>query len=44
VGLAIFGAIVSIIWFPVAFLLGKRYESARSGSGAAEPRGASEAH
>jgi AAA family ATP:ADP antiporter len=44
VGLAIFGAIVSIIWVPVAFLLGKRYESARSGSGAAEPRGASEAH
>jgi ATP:ADP antiporter, AAA family len=30
-GLAIFGAIVSVIWFPVAFLLGKRYESARSG-------------
>jgi ATP:ADP antiporter, AAA family len=28
-GLAIFGAIVSVIWFPVAFLLGKRYESAR---------------
>ncbi|MGA3157189.1 MAG: Npt1/Npt2 family nucleotide transporter [Steroidobacteraceae bacterium] len=30
-GLAIFGAIVSVIWFPVAFLLGKRYESLRSG-------------
>jgi AAA family ATP:ADP antiporter len=28
-GLAVFGAIVSIIWFPVAYLLGKRYESAR---------------
>ncbi len=28
-GLAIFGAIVSVIWFPVAFLLGRRYESAR---------------
>jgi hypothetical protein len=22
---------VSVIWFPVAFLLGKRYESLRSG-------------
>ena len=31
-GLAIFGAIVSIIWFPIAFLLGKRYESARGAS------------
>jgi AAA family ATP:ADP antiporter len=31
-GLAIFGAIVSAIWFPVAFLLGKRYESARGSS------------
>ncbi len=28
-GLAIFGAIVSAIWFPIAYLLGKRYESAR---------------
>jgi ATP:ADP antiporter, AAA family len=28
-GLAIFGAIVSAIWFPVAFLLGKGYEHAR---------------
>jgi len=28
-GLAIFGAIVSAIWFPIAFLLGRRYESAR---------------
>jgi AAA family ATP:ADP antiporter len=28
-GLAIFGAIVSGIWFPVAYLLGKRYESSR---------------
>jgi ATP:ADP antiporter, AAA family len=36
-GLAIFGAIVSIIWFPVAYLLGKRYESARAGTGGAEP-------
>jgi AAA family ATP:ADP antiporter len=31
-GLAIFGAIVSVIWFPVAFLLGRRYESARGAS------------
>ncbi len=30
-GLAIFGAIVSAIWFPVAYVLGKRYESARDG-------------
>jgi AAA family ATP:ADP antiporter len=28
-GLAIFGAIVSAIWFPIAYLLGRRYESAR---------------
>jgi ATP:ADP antiporter, AAA family len=28
-GLAIFGAIVSAVWFPIAYLLGKRYESAR---------------
>jgi len=28
-GLAIFGAIVSAIWFPVAYLLGKGYERAR---------------
>jgi AAA family ATP:ADP antiporter len=30
-GLAIFGAVISTIWFPVAYLLGKRYESVRSG-------------
>ena len=30
-GLAIFGAIVSAVWFPVAYLLGKRYENVRSG-------------
>jgi AAA family ATP:ADP antiporter len=28
-GMAIFGAIVAAIWFPVAWLLGKRYESVR---------------
>lgn len=30
-GLAIFGVITSILWFPVAYVLGKRYESVRSG-------------
>jgi ATP:ADP antiporter, AAA family len=30
-GLAIFGAITSAMWFPIAYLLGKRYESVRSG-------------
>ncbi len=30
-GLAIFGAIVSALWFPIAWLLGKRYENVRSG-------------
>jgi len=30
-GLAIFGAITAAVWFPVAWLLGKRYESVRSG-------------
>jgi AAA family ATP:ADP antiporter len=30
-GLAIFGAITSAIWFPIAYLLGQRYESARGG-------------
>jgi ATP:ADP antiporter, AAA family len=34
-GLAIFGAIVSAVWFPIAYLLGKRYESARGEEGAA---------
>ena len=28
-GLAIFGAIVSVVWFRIAWLLGKRYESVR---------------
>jgi len=28
-GMAIFGAVVAAIWFPVAWLLGKRYESVR---------------
>jgi ATP:ADP antiporter, AAA family len=30
-GLAIFGLITSAIWFPVAWLLGRQYESVRSG-------------
>jgi ATP:ADP antiporter, AAA family len=30
-GLAIFGIIVAVLWFPIAYLLGKRYESLRSG-------------
>ncbi len=29
-GLAIFGGVVCLIWFPVAYVLGKRYESVRS--------------
>jgi len=36
-GLAIFGAIVSGIWFPIAYLLGKWYERSREqGAGAAD--------
>jgi AAA family ATP:ADP antiporter len=34
VGMAIFGAVVAGIWFPVAWLLGKRYESAYGDVGA----------
>jgi ATP:ADP antiporter, AAA family len=30
-GLAIFGVIVSAIWFPVAYILGRRYENVRAG-------------
>ena len=30
-GLAVFGVITSVLWFPVAYVLGKRYESVRSG-------------
>ena len=30
IGLALFGAVVSLIWFPVAYLLGREYEAARS--------------
>jgi ATP:ADP antiporter, AAA family len=34
-GLAIFGALVSAVWFPVAWVLGRRYESVRAGEPAA---------
>ena len=30
-GFAVFGAITSIAWFPIAYLLGKRYETVRAG-------------
>jgi ATP:ADP antiporter, AAA family len=30
-GLAIFGAITAALWFPVAYVLGRKYESVRSG-------------
>jgi AAA family ATP:ADP antiporter len=30
-GLAIFGVIASAVWFPVAYVLGRRYESTRAG-------------
>jgi AAA family ATP:ADP antiporter len=29
-GLAVFGAIVAALWFPVGWVLGKRYESSKS--------------
>jgi len=34
-GLAILGIVVSLVWFPVAWTLGKRYESAKGEEGAA---------
>jgi len=33
IGLAILGVAVSLVWFPIAWVLGKRYESARSAEG-----------
>jgi AAA family ATP:ADP antiporter len=30
-GLAVFGVVISIFWFPIGYLLGKRYEGVRSG-------------
>jgi AAA family ATP:ADP antiporter len=40
-GLAIFGAVIAALWFPVAYVLGKRYESARvaDGHGVGGPTG-----
>jgi AAA family ATP:ADP antiporter len=32
-GLAIFGALISLAWFPIAYKLGKRYESVRDAEG-----------
>ncbi len=32
-GLAIFGAVVALVWFPIAILLGRRYERARGDVG-----------
>jgi ATP:ADP antiporter, AAA family len=34
IGLAVLGVAVSLIWFPIAWALGKRYEAARSAEGA----------
>jgi AAA family ATP:ADP antiporter len=31
IGLALFGILASAIWFPIAYLLGRRYEGVRSG-------------
>jgi hypothetical protein len=28
-GLAIFGVVICVFWFPIAYLLGRRYESVR---------------
>jgi AAA family ATP:ADP antiporter len=33
-GLAVFGALISLAWFPIAYKLGKRYESVRDAEGA----------
>jgi hypothetical protein len=30
-GLAIFGIAISLLWFPIAWLLGRQYESVRDG-------------
>jgi AAA family ATP:ADP antiporter len=36
-GLAVAGLVVSAIWFPIAYVLGKRYESARDDKGPVAP-------
>jgi AAA family ATP:ADP antiporter len=33
IGLAVLGVIVSLFWFPIAWVLGRRSESARSAEG-----------
>ncbi len=43
-GLALFGVIVSAAWFPIAYLLGKRYESVRGEEGAAGAVAAARGH
>ena len=43
-GLAIFGAIVAVVWFPIAYLLGKRYEAVRGEGAAAVPSAPARAH
>jgi AAA family ATP:ADP antiporter len=43
-GLAIFGAIVAAVWFPIAYLLGKRYESVKGAEGGAAGQEPARAH
>jgi ATP:ADP antiporter, AAA family len=43
-GLAIFGAIVAAAWFPIAYVLGKRYEAVRGDGSAAVPSAPARAH
>ena len=43
-GLAIFGVIVSVVWFPIAYLLGKRYESERGDEASATQSAPARAH
>ncbi|MGH2842776.1 MAG: NTP/NDP exchange transporter, partial [Solirubrobacteraceae bacterium] len=40
--LAVLGAAISVVWFPVAWVLGRRYESARSGEVAIGRRAAAQ--
>jgi ATP:ADP antiporter, AAA family len=42
VGLAILGAVISAAWFPIAYLLGRKYEATRGGLVTAEPAAVSE--
>jgi len=43
-GLAIFGAIVAVAWFPIAYLLGKRFEAVRGDESAAVQSAPARAH